>query len=109
MIAYVEAALPAPGDPFLRGPDGDRAIFCENSVLYWEHAAAGADGITRLFNGATWDPNVGILVAAGHQPRPRETIGVQALRKLAQAAFAIVVGIWDGEGLLFWETAAPAS
>ena len=74
-------------------------------MLYWEPAASGGDALSALFRGATWDPNVGILVQGAPGPPPREHIDLKAIDDLAASALAIVIGVWDGEGLLFWQDA----
>jgi len=103
-LLCVEDAFGKPSDPFV-AKRSDPMFFCGDSV-YWYETADEVDARTRIeLGGAVWEPTVGIVTVMPTSVRRlnRQTLEDAALAELAASATAIVIGAWDGEGLIFWE------
>lgn len=105
-LLCVEQAYARRTDPWLAERPDEDVFFYGDDVYAYATADAPIEQATRLLGGATWQPNVGIVTVLPdglQEMRKREPISPEALGDMAAAAIAIVVGAWDGEGLLFWE------
>lgn len=89
----------------------DERFFCGDDV----YAYATADGCIRhalahAVGDASSDPSIGMVTTVPPELEivNRQSLDEQKLEEMADAAFAVIVGAWDKEGLLFWEPARRA-
>ncbi len=85
-----------------------RVFFCGDDV--YEYALAGdplENPIRQARGAASWEPNVAMVstLPTGVEEgfNSGQSIADEALEAMATAAVAVIVGAWDGEGLVFWE------
>jgi hypothetical protein len=104
---WMEDALAQPADGWIaRRPDGEIMVFCGDSVIQYVDANSDPGRMLKLCSGATWNPNVALIASAPpplSPPPNRGAVDPQHIEALAAATTAIIIGVWDGEGLLFCE------
>lgn len=107
-IICVEGALHRPSDQFLDSQPEIPVFFCGESVYFYETGNVPAEQVRRWLGGATWKPDVGIVTerpTSLDEHPSRQWINRAVLAELATRTKAVVIGAWDGEGLVFWEPA----
>jgi hypothetical protein len=102
MVVVYEDALAKPSDAFLQSTDRKHVSYDE-SVFFWDNAAAGGPAVERLLGGATWNPDVAILAPTAQPELSQRAFGIEAITELAEHAAAVAVGAWDDQGFIVWQ------
>jgi hypothetical protein len=88
-----------------------QVFFCGDDVYDYALAEDPQAEVAWVPRGATWTPDVGIvtaLPAALQSIEDRDSVSPAVLEEMAAAAVAIIVGAWDNEAPLFWESNADS-
>lgn len=86
-----------------------QVFFCGDDVYDYALTKDPEAEVSWVPSGATWTPDVGIvtvLPAALGDIADGDSVSPAALEEMAAAAVAIIVGAWDNEAPLFWESTA---
>lgn len=123
VIEWVEGLLerPGPSTPLVCSEDAhdtrnDRSVkaypgtlfFCGDDVYRYATADGSVeDAIATAVGDASWYPSVGIVTTLPPDLERvnRQSLDEDRLEEMAAAAIAVIVGAWDQEGLVFWESA----
>jgi hypothetical protein len=104
---WMEDALAKPRDGWIaKRPAGETIVFCGHSVIHHAHGDSDVRSTLRLCSGGTWNPNVALVASAPaplNPPSNQQALDPQDVEAIAATTKAIIVGVWDDEGLLFCE------
>ena len=100
-LLCVEDGLARPSDPY-QARSEEPVFYCADSVyLFW--TAASPDRPTSdVFGGATWNPSVAVITTMANGVASKDVVAELTIAEFAARASAVVIGAWDGEGLIFW-------
>jgi hypothetical protein len=104
---WIEDALAKPTDGWIANrPEDETMVFCGDSVIHYADGDSDPGRLLKLCSGATWNPNVALIASAPpplSPPPNRQAVGPDHINAVAAATTAMIIGVWDDDGLLFCE------